>query len=120
MGNVMVRALAIAFGLFYCAVGVAFVTSPASSVTIFGVDASHMADVSLASALGVRQLALGVIIVWLALAQPKAGGMVLLIASAIPLRDASLANKAFGFSVAARHLVVVAASLLLGLLLIRK
>jgi hypothetical protein len=97
------------------------VVSPFNTVQAFGIDPSHMADLALAPGLGVRELAIGLIMVALAFArQARALGTVLLIGSIIPVGDFAIAGKAFGYAAAIRHLITLPFSLILGLVLVRK
>ena len=110
--------LAALFGLFLCLTGSVFIMSPAGAVAAFGIDPSHMADLPLAPAVGVRQLALGLIVVILTLRRKSvACGTVLLIMSLVPIADFIIAGKAFGYTSAVHHLVTVPMSLVLGLVL---
>lgn len=110
--------LAALFGLFLCLTGIVFVISPAGAVAAFGIDPSHMADLPLAPAVGVRQFALGLIVFALALRrQSGACGTVLLIVSLVPVADFMIAGKAFGYTSALHHLVTVPMSLVLGVVL---
>jgi hypothetical protein len=58
----MALILAALLGVFISLVGVWFITSPFNAVQAFGIDPSHMADIALAPGLGVRDVALGLII----------------------------------------------------------
>jgi hypothetical protein len=110
--------LAALFGLFLCLTGLVFIISPAGAVAAFGIDPSHMADLPLAPAVGVRQIALGLAVFLLALRrQSSSCGSVLLIASLVPLADFMIAGQAFGYTSAVHHLVTVPMSLVLGLIL---
>ena len=106
------------FGLFLCLTGIVFVISPAGAVAAFGIDPSHMADLPLAPALGVRELVLGLIVATLALRRQSAAcGAALLIISLVPVGDFMIAAKAFGYTSAIHHLVTLPMSLILGLVL---
>lgn len=106
-------------GLFYAALGLEFLLSPAGGAQLFGVDPSHMADLALAPALGSRELALGLIVLVLAARrQASACGTVLLIGSIAPIADFAVAGKAFGYAPALRHLATAPVSLILGLVLV--
>jgi hypothetical protein len=117
----MALILAAVLGVFVSLVGAAIMWSPFNALQAFGIDPSHMADIGLAPGLGLRQLALGLIIVALALArQARALGTVLLIGSVIPVGDFAIAGKEFGYAGAVRHLVTLPFSLLLGLVLVSR
>src|SRR5512144_606653 len=75
----MALILAALLGVFISLVGVWFITSPFNAVQAFGIDPSHMADIALAPGLGVRDVALGLIIIGFTLARkPGAAGTALL------------------------------------------
>ncbi len=117
----MALILAGVLGAFIGLAGVWFITSPFNAVQAFGIDPSHLADIALAPALGVRNLALGLIIVVFALARkPGATGAALLIASLVPIGDYAVAAKPFGYAAAGRHLIALPFLLILGLILVRK
>ncbi len=117
----MALVLAALLGLFMSLIGVARIASPFSAVQAFGIDPSHMADIGLAPGMGVRELAIGLMIVALAaMRKARALGAVLLIASIVPVGDFAIANKALGYAAAARHLMTLPFSLILGLVLVRK
>ena len=117
----MALILAGLLGVFISLVGVWFITSPFNAVQAFGVDPSHLADIALAPGLGVRDLALGLIILGFALARkPGATGAALLITSIVPIGDYAIAAKAFGYAAAVRHLITLPFLLILGLILVRK
>src|SRR5271157_3970632 len=117
----MALVLAALRGLFMSLVGVALIASPFSAVQAFGIDPSHMADIALAPGMGVRELAIGLTIVALAaMRKARALGAVLLIASIVPVGDFAIAGKALGYAAAARHLMTLPFSLILGLVLVRK
>jgi Domain of unknown function (DUF4267) len=108
-------------GLFLSVMGAWMLTSPFNAVQLFGIDPSHMADIAIAPTMAIRQLALGLIILALALRR-KAGalGTVLLIAAIVPVGDFLVAAKAFGASGAIRQLALLPFFLGLGLILVRK
>ena len=117
----MALVLAGLLGLFLSLVGAALILSPFSAVQAFGIDPSHMADIALAPGMGVRELAIGLTIVALAaMRKARALGAVLLIASIVPVGDFAIAGKALGYAAAARHLMTLPFSLILGLVLVRK
>ena len=117
----MALILAGLLGAFLCLVGVWFITSPFNAVQTFGVDPSHLADIALSPGLGLRDLALGLIIVAFALARkPGATGTALLITSIVPIGDYVIAGKAVGYAAAVRHLIALPFLLILGLVLVRK
>ncbi len=117
----MALILAGLLGLFISLVGAALIASPFNSVQAFGIDPSHMADLELAPGMGVRELAIGLTIVALALMrEAKALGALLLIGSIIPVSDFAIAGKALGYAPAVRHLVTLPFSLILGLVLVRR
>ncbi len=117
----MALVLAALLGLFMSLIGVALIASPFSAVQAFGIDPSHMADIALAPGMGVRELAIGLAIVALAaMRKARALGVVLLIASIVPVGDFAIAGKALGYAAAARHLMTLPFSLILGLVLVRK
>ncbi len=107
--------------LFLSAMGAWMITSPFIAVQTFGVDPSHMADIGLAPAIGARQLALGLIVVLLALRR-KAGalGTVLLVGSIVPVADFLIAAKALSYGGAIRHLITLPFYAVLGVALVRK
>jgi hypothetical protein len=71
--------------------------------------------------LGIRDVALGLIIIGFALAlKPAATGAALLITSIVPIGDYAIAAKAFGYAAAVRHLITLPFLLILGLILVRK
>jgi hypothetical protein len=108
-------------GAFVSLVGVALIVSPFNAVQAFGIDPSHMAGLALAPGLGTRQLAIGLIIIALALGRKAAAlGTVLLIGSIVPIGDFAIAGKAFGYAAAIRHLITLPFSLILGLVLVRR
>ncbi|HWJ20588.1 MAG TPA: DUF4267 domain-containing protein [Geobacterales bacterium] len=117
----MALILAGLLGVFISFLGVWFITSPFNAVQAFGVDPSHLADIALAPGLGVRDVALGLIIIAFALARkPAATGTALLITSIVPIGDYVIAGKAFGYAGAIRHLIALPFLLILGLALVRK
>ena len=117
----MALILAGVLGAFIGLVGVWYITSPFNAVQTFGVDPSHLADIALAPGLGVRDLALGLIIIGFALARkPGATGVALLISSIVPIGDYAIAAKAFGYAAAVRHLITLPFLFILGLILVRK
>ena len=108
-------------GVFISLAGAWFITSPFNAVQAFGVDPSHLADIALAPGLGVRDVALGLIIIGFALARkPGATGAALLITSIVPIGDYAIAGKAFGYAAAVRHLITLPFLVILGLILVRK
>jgi hypothetical protein len=115
----MLLVLAALLGAFFCLIGIALIASPFAAVQAFGIDPSHMADIGLAPAMGVRELAIGLAIVALA-SMRRAGalGAVLLVVSIVPLGDYWIAGKAMGYAAAWRHLATLPFSLILGLALI--
>ncbi len=117
----MVLILAGLLGVFVSLVGIALILSPFNAVQAFGIDPSHMADIALAPGLGFRQLAIGLIILLLAMGrQSKSLGAVLLMGSIIPLGDFAIAGKAFGYAASIRHLITLPFSVILGLILVRR
>ncbi len=117
----MALILAGLFGIFVSLVGVALIVSPAGAVQAFGIDPSHLADLALAPGLGLRQLAIGLTVVVLAMArEARSLGALLLIGSIVPVGDFAIAGKAFGYAAAVRHLITLPFSLGLGLVLVRK
>ena len=117
----MALMLAGLLGVFVSLVGLALIVSPFNAVQAFGIDPSHMADLELAPGLGLRQLAIGLMIVTLALMRKdRALGAVLLAGSIIPIGDFAIAGKAFGYAAAVRHLITLPFSLILGLVLVRR
>jgi Domain of unknown function (DUF4267) len=106
-------------GLFLSLVGAALIVSPFNAVQAFGIDPSHMADLELAPGMGVRELAIGLMIATLALMRKaKALGAVLLIGSIVPIGDFAIAGKALGYAAAVRHLITLPFSVVLGLVLV--
>jgi Domain of unknown function (DUF4267) len=117
----MALILAALLGVFISLVGLWFITSPFNAVQAFGIDPSHMADIALAPGFGVRDVALGLIIIGFALARkPGAAGTALLVTSMVPIGDFVIAGKAFGYAAAVRHLITLPFLLILGLILVRK
>src|SRR5271166_1149417 len=117
----MALILAALLGVFISLVGVWFITSPFNAVQAFGIDPSHMADIAPAPGFGVRDVALGLIIIGFALARkPGAAGTALLVTSMVPIGDFVIAGKAFGYAAAVRHLITLPFLLILGLILVRK
>ncbi|MBJ7535110.1 DUF4267 domain-containing protein [Rhodomicrobium vannielii ATCC 17100] len=118
----MTLILAALLGAFFCLVGVAMIWAPGNAVQAFGVDPSHMAaDIGLMPALGVRDIALGLIVFGLAVArQARATGAVLLALSLVPLGDFVVAAKSLGATAAVRHLIALPVTLILGLVLARR
>jgi hypothetical protein len=117
----MALVLAGLLGAFLSLIGVALIVSPFGAVQAFGIDPSHMADIGLTPAMGVRELAIGLAVVALAaMRQARALGVVLLVASIVPLGDFAIAGKALGYAAAVRHLLVLPFTLLLGLVLVRR
>ena len=117
----MALILAVLLGAFLCLVGAALIWSPFNAVQAFGIDPSHMADIALAPGLGVRDIALGLIIIAFALARkPAAAGTALLLTSIVPIGDYAIAGKALGYAPAIRHLITLPFLLILGLILVRK
>ncbi len=117
----MTLILAGLFGLFLSAIGGWMITSPFTAVQAFGVDPSHMADIGLAPAMGARQLALGLIVVLLALRRKSGAlGTVLLVGCIVPVADFMVAGKAFGYGAAIRHLLTLPFFAVLGMALVRK
>jgi hypothetical protein len=117
----MTLILAGIFGAFVSLIGVALIWSPFNAVQAFGIDPSHMADIALAPGLGVRDLALGLIIIALAFARKaRPLGTALLIGSIVPAGDFAIAGKAVGYAAAVRHLVTLPFFIVLGLILVRR
>ncbi len=117
----MALILAGLLGVFISLAGVWFITSPFNAVQAFGVDPSHLADIALAPGIGVRDVALGLIIIGFALARkPGATGAALLITSIVPIGDYVIAGKALGYAAAVRHLIALPFLVILGLVLVRK
>ena len=116
----MALILAGLLGVFISLVGVWFITSPFKRAGVRG-RPSHLADIALAPGIGVRDLALGLIIIGFALARkPGAAGTALLITSVVPIGDYAVAAKAFGYAAAVRHLITLPFLVILGLVLVRK
>ena len=116
----MALILAALLGVFISLVGVWFITSPFNAVQAFGIDPSHMADIALAPGFGVRDVALGLIIIGFALARkPGAAGTAPCYLE-VPIGDFVIAGKAFGYAAAVRHLITLPFLLILGLILARK
>jgi hypothetical protein len=108
-------------GLFLCLVGAALIWAPVSAVQAFGIDPSHLADIALAPGLGVRDVALGLLILGFALARNKAAaGAALLVTAIVPIGDFAIAGKAVGYAAAVRHLIAVPFLVVLGLVLVRR
>jgi hypothetical protein len=108
-------------GLFLCLIGAALIWAPFNAVQAFGIDPSHLADIALAPGLGVRDIALGLLIFGFAVARKStAAGAALLITAIVPIGDFVIAGKAVGYAAAFRHLVAVPVLLILGLILVRK
>jgi len=117
----MALILAGLLGLLLSLVGAALIVSPFNAVQAFGIDPSHMADLALAPGMGVRQLAIGSIVLTLALMRKASAlGAVLLIGSIVPIGDFAIASKALGYAAASRHLITLPFSLILGLVLVRR
>ena len=117
----MALILAGLLGVFVSLVGIWLITSPFNAVQAFGVDPSHLADIALAPGLGIRDLALGLIIIAFALARkPGATGTALLVTTIVPIGDYVIAAKAFGYAAAVRHLIALPFLIVLGLVLVRK
>ncbi len=117
----MALILSALYGLFLSAVGAAFILSPRSAVQIFGIDPTHLADIALSPIAGARELALGLVIVVLAIArEQRAAGLALVVSMVVPVMDFVLASRLIGPEVAWRHLVVAAVALMLGLLVLRQ
>jgi uncharacterized protein DUF4267 len=117
----MALILAALLGVFISLVGVWFITSPFNAVQAFGIGPSHMADIALAPGFGVRDVALGLIIIGFALAQSRAQQAPRsLSTSMVPIGDFVIAGKAFGYAAAVRHLITLPFLLILGLILARK
>jgi len=117
----MALILAGLLGVFISLVGLALIASPFNAVQAFGIDPSHMADLALAPGMGVRELALGLTIIALALTRKASAlGAVLLIGSIVPVGDFAIAGKALGYAAAVRHLITLPFSLILGLALVRR
>ncbi len=109
------------FGLFLALAGSVFLASPEVAVSAFGIDPSHMADLGLAPALGVRQIVYGLTLAALAVARkPAALGIVLLLGALVPLGDYFVAGKILGHAQAIRQLITLPVFLILGLVLVRK
>ena len=90
----MALILAALLGVFISLVGVWFITSPFNAVQAFGIDPSHMADIALAPGFGVRDVALGLIIIGFALARkPGAAGTALLVPRWCPSAISSSPEK---------------------------
>jgi hypothetical protein len=108
-------------GAFLCLIGAALIWAPVNAVQAFGIDPSHLADIALAPGLGVRDIALGLLVLGFALARNKvAVGAVLLVTAIVPIGDFVIAGKAVGYSAAVRHLIAVPFLAGLGLVLVRR
>jgi hypothetical protein len=117
----MALILAALVGAFLCLIGAALIWAPFTAVQAFGIDPSHMADIALAPGLGVRDIALGLIIIALAAwRKPAAAGAALLIAAIVPIGDFAIAGKVVGYAAAARHLIAAPFLVVLGLVLVRR
>ncbi|MBT3070073.1 DUF4267 domain-containing protein [Rhodomicrobium sp. Az07] len=118
----MALVLAALLGAFLCLIGAAMIWAPGNAVQAFGIDPSHMAaDNALMPALGVRDIALGLIVFGLAVArQSRATGAVLLALSLVPVGDFLIAAKSLGATAAVRHLIALPFTLGLGLILLRR
>jgi hypothetical protein len=108
-------------GVFLCLIGAALIWAPANAVQAFGIDPSHLADIALAPGLGVRDIALGLLILGFAVARNgAAAGAALLITAIVPIGDFVIAGKAVGYAAAIRHLIAVPFLIVPGLMLVRK
>jgi Domain of unknown function (DUF4267) len=117
----MALVLAGLFGVFLAAMGSVFLLSPQAAVAAFGVDPSHMADLGLAPAIGIRQMVYGVTLAALAIARKRSAlAIVLLLGALVPLGDYFAASKALGHTQAIRQLIAVPVFLILGFTLIRQ
>ncbi len=117
----MALTLAGLFGLFLAAMGTVFLMSPEVAVAAFGIDPSHMADLGLAPALGVRQIVYGVTLAALALARKSSAlGIVLLLGALVPIGDYIVAGKALGHTQAIRQLITLPIFVILGAILVRR
>ncbi len=117
----MALILAGVLGLFLCLIGAALILSPFKAVQAFGIDPSHLADIALAPGLGVRDIALGLLILAFAAARkPASTGAALLVTAIVPLGDFAIAGKAMGYAAAAKHLIAAPFLIVLGLILVRK
>jgi Domain of unknown function (DUF4267) len=117
----MALLLAALLGAFLILIGAALIASPFSAVQAFGIDRSHLADIGLTPLMGTRELAIGLAVVALAaMRQARALGVVLLLASIVPLGDFAIAGKTLGYAAAIRHLTVLPFTLILGLVLVRR
>jgi hypothetical protein len=117
----MALILAGVLGAFLCLIGAALILSPFNAVQAFGIDPSHLADIALAPGLGVRDIALGLLILGFALARkPGAAGAALLITAIVPIGDFVIAGKAVGYAAAIRHLIAVPFLIVPGLVLVRR
>ena len=104
----MALVLAGVLGVFLCLIGAALIWSPFTAVQAFGIDPSHLADIALAPGSGVRDIALGLLILAFAAARkPVAAGAALLMTAIVPIGDFAIAGKAVGYASAARHLIAV-------------
>jgi hypothetical protein len=117
----MALILAGLFGLFLAAMGSVFLLSPQVAVSAFGIDPSHMADLGLAPALGVRQIVYGLTLAALAAGRKASAlGIVLLLGALVPIGDYLVASQALGHTAAIRQLLTLPVFLVLGLVLVRK
>ncbi len=118
--RIMALILAGVFGVFLALMGSVFLISPQVAVSAFGIDPSHMADLALAPALGVRQVVYGCTLAALAASRKSSAlGIVLLLGALVPIGDYFVAGQALG-SQAIRQLVTLPLFLVLGLVLVRK
>ncbi len=117
----MALILAGLFGLFLTAMGSVFILSPQVAVSAFGIDPSHMADLGLASAVGIRQIVYGLTLAALALTRKSVAlGIVLLLGALVPIGDYLVAGQTLGYTAAIRQLVTLPVFLILGVVLVRK
>jgi hypothetical protein len=108
-------------GFLLCLVGAALIWAPVNAVQAFGIDPSHLADIALAPGLGVRDVALGLLILGFAAARySAAAGAALLVTAIVPIGDFMIAGKAVGYAAAVRHLIAVPFLLVLGGVLVRR
>jgi len=109
------------FGLFLAAMGSVFLMSPQVAVAAFGIDPSHMADLGLAPALGIRQIVYGLTLAALALGRKSSAlGIVLLLGALVPVGDYFVAGQALGHTQAIRQLITLPIFLILGVVLVRR
>ncbi len=106
-------------GIFLIVSGILLLFAPAAAASLYGIDDVAKLHDNWALSMGIRQFAIGLMIVVLALAnQVKALGIVMVIGAIVPFADFLIFKSSIGWVSALRHAAPVPFILGLGLYLL--